>query len=126
MQPFLSISDIASMTGYEFESACRRNVQYAFMGGDVALCRILTKYKIYVDLKDTAITPHLIMDGFWETWLTMCLARVIKQGDVCIDIGANVGYYSILMSALSEDSGKTIAIEPHPSICKLLLSCIRI
>jgi FkbM family methyltransferase len=118
--PFLHISDIAKLDGGEFEKICKANTSYAYLGNNVALCRILSRYKIFVDTRDIGLTPHLIMDGFWETWLTQCLATIIKPGDVCIDVGANFGYYSILMSELSGPDGKTIAVEPNPSVCRML------
>jgi len=120
--PFVSITNINELTAFEFETACRHYSKYAYLDNNLALCSILTKYKIYVDTRDLGITPHLILDGFWETWLTQCLARIIKPGDVCVDVGANFGYYSVLMSALTGEKGQTIAIEPNPHVCKLLRS----
>jgi len=84
------------------------------------LCRVLGKYKIFVDTRDIGITPHLVMDGFWETWLTQCMYRIIKPGDICIDVGANYGYYSLLMSSLTGKEGRTIAVEPNPYVFNLL------
>lgn len=110
------------MTGYEFETACRHHTHCEYLDENTAICRILTQFDIYVDTRDTGITPHLIQDGFWETWLTQCLAKNIKEGDICIDIGANFGYYSILMAALAGEQGRTIAVEPNPHVCKLLRS----
>lgn len=120
MNPFFKIEDIASLPGFEFESPCRHYTSYAYLEDHVALCRVLTKYKIYIDTRDRGIAPHLIMDGFWETWLTQCLAKIVRPGDTCLDIGANVGYFSVLMSALAGDKGRTIAFEPIPAIAKLL------
>lgn len=122
MRELENIRDINSMNGFEFEDVCRRYTRYAYLGNNIALCRVLTRYKLYIDTRDKSLTPHFIMDGFWETWLTKCLASVIKPGDTCIDIGANFGYYSVLMSALASDKGQTIAIEPNPAVCKLLRS----
>jgi FkbM family methyltransferase len=120
MNPFSNLGEIGALSGYEFETACRFFCQYAYLGDYSGMCRILTKHKLYIDTRDTGITPHLIMDGFWETWLTQCLVKIIRPGDVCIDIGANVGYYSILMSALTGEKGQTIAVEPIPRIAGLL------
>lgn len=120
MTPFSNLSDIGAMSGYDFETACRFFCQYAYLGDHSGICRILTKHKLYIDTRDSGITPHLIMDGFWETWLTQCLVKITSPGDVCIDIGANVGYYSILMSALTGEKGQTIAVEPIPRIATLL------
>lgn len=120
MESFLRLNDILSLTAFEFETICRANTSYAYLGNNKALCRILGKYKIYVDTRDIGITPHLVMDGFWETWLTQCLSKIIKPGDICIDIGANYGYYSVLMSTLTGEKGRTIAIEPNPYVIGLL------
>lgn len=40
------------------------------------------------------------------------LRHLLKPGDTCVDIGANVGYYSTFMSKLVGPSGKVIAVEP--------------
>jgi len=120
MQSFLHLPEILSLTAFEFESICRTNAGYAYLGNNKALCRILGRYKIFVDTRDVGITPHLVMDGFWETWLTQCLAKIVKPGDTCMDIGANFGYYSILMSILAGKKGRTVAVEPNPAVYSLL------
>jgi len=122
MRELENIRDINSMTGFEFEDVCRRYTRFAYLGNNLALCRVLTRYKLYIDTRDKSLAPHFIMDGFWETWLTKCLVDFVKPGDTCIDIGANFGYYSVLMSALAGDKGQTIAIEPNPDVCRLLRS----
>ena len=122
MLPFLNIQDIAGLTGFEFETPCRFYAANAHIETNVSLCRILTRYKVYVDLRDHSITPHLLLDGYWETWMTQFFAKIIKPGNVCIDIGANFGYYAVLMSALSGDTGKVVAVEPNPAVAKLLRS----
>lgn len=120
VDPIRNLADIATMGGYEFETACRAFSLITDMDEHTTLCRILTRYKVYVDKRDRSLTPHLMMDGFWETWMTKCLAEIIKPGDTCLDIGANLGYFSVLMSALTGASGQTVAIEPNPDLCKLL------
>jgi hypothetical protein len=42
------------------------------------------------------------------------LDSILKPGNTCIDIGANLGYYSTKMSKLVGISGKVYAIEPIP------------
>ncbi len=38
----------------------------------------------------------------------------LRPGDVCIDIGANIGYYTLLMSRAVGPQGQVFAIEPVP------------
>lgn len=40
------------------------------------------------------------------------LKKMIRPGDVCIDIGAHLGYYTFQLSRLTGDGGKVLAIEP--------------
>lgn len=42
------------------------------------------------------------------------LKRIIKPGFVCLDIGANLGYYSFFMCTYVGKEGKVFAIEPVP------------
>ena len=122
MNVFGNISEIASLSRADYEKACLEHTDHIYLGNDTVLCKVLTKYKMFVDSKDLGIAPHLMMDGYWESWLTQLLAQTIKPGFTCLDIGANFGYYSLLMSELCGREGRTISIEPNPAICELLRS----
>lgn len=120
MLPFNDIREIASLTPGDMEIICRSNVTNAYLGNNIILCRVLSKYKMYVNTLDCGIAPHLIIDGYWESWLTQCLTRIVEPGSICIDVGANVGYYTLLMSELAGKKGRTISVEPNPEVCKCL------
>jgi len=47
------------------------------------------------------------------------LKHIIKPGFSCLDIGANVGYYSVFLSKYAGISGKVFAIEPVPLFCDI-------
>jgi FkbM family methyltransferase len=44
----------------------------------------------------------------------------LKPGMTCCDIGANVGYYTLLFSVFAGDAGKVFAFEPLPSNLEFL------
>jgi FkbM family methyltransferase len=50
------------------------------------------------------------------------LEDYVATGDWVLDIGANVGHYSLLLSRLVGPSGRVIAIEPIPQTFELLVS----
>lgn len=54
--------------------------------------------------------------GEWEPNISAWVRRTLRPGDVFVDVGANVGYYSLLAAALVGPSGSVISIEASPSI----------
>jgi len=56
----------------------------------------------------------------FENIESLFLQKIIKHGDTCVDVGANIGYYSQLMASLTGASGKVIAIEPIPRNADLI------
>jgi len=56
----------------------------------------------------------------WEPNNSSVIAHLLKEGDVFIDVGANIGYYSIFASKLVGPSGRVVAIEASPEISKKL------
>lgn len=44
----------------------------------------------------------------------------LKEGDVFIDVGANIGYYSVLVGKIVGENGRIISVEPIPSTAKVL------
>jgi FkbM family methyltransferase len=66
------------------------------------------------------IQRYVYFFGVWEPHLTDFIRRRLRRGDVFIDVGANIGYFSLLASTLVGEDGKVIAIEASPSIHRRL------
>jgi len=77
------------------------------------------------DAADGAVTPGL-RSGAYEPHLTAVFERYCRPGMTVVDVGANVGYYSLLASKLVGASGRIIALEPNSENCRLLLSSLRL
>lgn len=82
--------------------------------------------KMYVNADDVSIAPSLLMDGVWEKFKTELLKKIIKEGMVVVDIGANIGYYSLIAAKLVGKSGIVYAFEPEPSNYELLCKNIEV
>lgn len=91
-----------------------------YMGNDCVLTRMYSNHLVYVSTNDLIVGPHLINLGFNEPHNTKILTSVIQPGDVVVDIGANVGYFSVLAGWRSYPGGSIWAFEPQPSIYRLL------
>lgn len=117
---FDSISHVETLGREEFEKICTQHVKSIYLGDRLLLCKILGRYRIYLDSRDIGITPNILMDGFWESWITKFIIQTVKPGDVCIDAGANFGYYSLLLAELAGSTGQVVAVEPNSYLSKLL------
>ena len=116
----LEIDEFAWRSKRTLEALCRARTQSAYVGENEALCRILGRYKLYLDTRDSGLCAHLLLDGFWEMGLTMHMARTVRAGMTAVDVGANFGYYTILLGALVGETGHVVAIEPAPATAATL------
>jgi FkbM family methyltransferase len=63
--------------------------------------------------------------GVWEPHVSALFAR-LRPGDVAIDVGANVGYYTLLASRLVGPGGRVVAVEACPPIFATLERHVRL
>ncbi|MDJ0979420.1 MAG: FkbM family methyltransferase [Erythrobacter sp.] len=121
-----SIPELTERSRYECEKRIRARCQNAYLGSDIALCRVLGRYKMFVDTNDRDMSPHLMFDGFWEFWVTEAVCELVKPGMVVADIGANHGYFSLLMAELVGPEGFVHAFEPNARLAKLVTQSLAV
>ncbi len=78
--------------------------------------RTLTGFQIEVDTSEK-IGWGIARSGVHEALVTEVMWRLMDRADLALDIGANIGYFSGLMS---RRGAETIAVEPHPEIARCL------
>lgn len=113
-------------TRKELESASRAGARHYQQSSRVVVCRVLDKFKMFVDPTDEGIAPHLIMDGFWESWNTVAMAKLVQPGMRIVNVGANFGYFTMLFSELVGSGGRVIAVEPQCDVHRALQKSIEI
>jgi FkbM family methyltransferase len=80
---------------------------------------LATGSRIYLDLADPAQRNIFFTGGTeWET--TRLFHRLAVPGWTVIDVGANVGYYTLLARDLGGPSANVHAFEPNPPVAALL------
>jgi FkbM family methyltransferase len=94
--------------------------------GECALTKVLGRYPLYVDPLDESLSPHLLLGGCWEPWVSMALARLVRPGDRCLNIGANIGYFAVLLADLCGDASALACVEPCARSASLLRRNLRV
>lgn len=69
---------------------------------------------------DEVVSKDLRELGVWEPYETEVLRRLMTRAGVFVDIGANIGYYTVLAGRLMPKGSHVVAIEPDPRNAALL------
>ena len=101
-------------------TAVANNRIAVYVGDNLALTRTIYDHKIYVDTRDLALAPHILLDGYWEQWITNVFLSVVQPGMRVIEIGANMGWYSLLAAANIGPAGKLLSFEANPRMAEIL------
>jgi FkbM family methyltransferase len=70
-------------------------------------------FRFTCDLADW-IGQYVFVTGAYEEPTSALMAELVRPGDLAVDVGANVGFFTLLLSRLVGESGRVIAFEPMP------------
>ena len=75
--------------------------------------------RIYMNPANTMSLFSYLFDVYeWRE--VQLIRRLVKAGDTALDIGANIGYYSLKLSQVVEPRGTVHAFEPDPTNLEIL------
>jgi methyltransferase, FkbM family len=84
------------------------------------------KFYIEVHAKtDLYISKAIQTDKVWEPFETELLVKTCEVGDIVMDIGANIGWYSLIAAIKTGAKGKVFSFEPDHDNYNLLVKNIR-
>jgi FkbM family methyltransferase len=84
----------------------------------------LKGFALYV-MPNDYIGASIIKSKVYEPHVTRQIERLLKRGDVFLDIGANMGYFSMLASKIVDAGGKVLAFEPNPTNVQLIFRSLQ-
>ena len=90
-----------------------------YLGDHTLLMQTIFGHTMYLDSRDISLTPHLLRQGCWEPDVTRFLLRLVKPGMRVVEVGANVGYYTLLACSLVGPTGRVTAFEANPAAVTL-------
>jgi FkbM family methyltransferase len=61
-----------------------------------------------------------------ESHITRLIEEVVAEGDTCVDVGANIGYFSLMMAARCGRTGAVYSYEPEPANLRALIENVKI
>lgn len=93
---------------------------------DGLIVRKIQGSKMYLDVKERGVSRGLILEGVREGLCTKIIKEELKRGMTVVDIGANIGYYTLLEASLVGKDGRVYAFEPFPHSFALLNKSIEI
>ena len=69
---------------------------------------------------DRYVSRRIREEGVWEPYETQLMLQLLSPGDVFVDVGANVGYFSVVAAQVVGPGGRVYAFEPDPANFELL------
>lgn len=65
---------------------------------------------------DDWLSQYVWLTGSYERMTSLVMIQLIRSGDIAMDVGANIGYFSLLLSKKAGPEGHVYAFEPIPSV----------
>jgi FkbM family methyltransferase len=95
-------------------------VQFRFGPEDLAPYQ-LEGLTLFALRDDPAVSAALLAGQPYEEHVAATLRRLCRPGDAVVDVGANIGVHSFLLSRLVGPEGSVTAVEAYSENCRLIL-----
>lgn len=101
----------------------RKPVSYAYLGNHQAITTTYFGSTIFIDTRNVQ-HAQLITHGRFEKGVSWAIEQNLTKEQVMIDVGANIGFFTLLGCQTVGPKGKVYAFEPNPCIFQMLSQSI--
>lgn len=124
---FTTVTRLLVGTGISRFPLVHRTYQFLYrhlLGKSVFLPPLLINvqgHRMYVGAATVDFAPARVRSRPYEKYQTELFRKIVKKGMVVVDIGASIGYYTLIAAELVGENGKVFAFEPEPENYALLV-----
>lgn len=83
------------------------------------------RFEVFANPGDPVIGAPVLANRY-EPEVTCMIEQLLQPGDTFVDVGANIGYFTLLAAQIVGSDGHVYAVEPNDLNVKLLESSIRV
>lgn len=123
---FTRLASSGNLTAPDIALLLTQSEEFAVRGGRLGLPVEVQMdgYFMFARPGDRDIGHALAKGGAYEPHVTAVVRRELHAGDVFLDVGANIGYFSMLAAHLVGASGKVVSVEPLDKNLQLIYAGI--
>jgi FkbM family methyltransferase len=117
-RPFVSAgcAVAGSIAGRAFYRRSCTRLAARWRGDNRAVREVTVRgHALLLDVSETAGHTAYFERGVYEPELS-ALVAALQEGDTFLDVGANLGFFSILAARAVGPNGRVFAFEPHPQV----------
>ena len=81
--------------------------------------------RLALDRADASVSVQIV-EGAYEPHVAATLDRLLRPGDVFVDVGANIGYHTVRGARSVGSTGRVIAVEANPENARLIAHTIAV
>jgi FkbM family methyltransferase len=120
------ISDASARSKQEVRRIARRRMARGTfsLNGDRVLTTNPDGLAMYVNAADTSLTPSILTRRMYEPGTTRLVRRLVRPGHRVLDVGANIGWHTLISGERVGPSGHVRSFEPNPHTFEFLHSNI--
>ena len=87
---------------------------------------IFNELTFFYRKEDSGLAEFIITNNDYEEETRLEITRLLKPGSVFFDLGANIGFYTIISAKIVESSGRVYSFEPTPETRSILQKNVNI
>jgi FkbM family methyltransferase len=80
------------------------------------IIRQVDGFRMYLNPADSGVSREILGAGGYEEFELSLFRAALRPGMVLMDVGANIGYYSLAAASQTQDEATIYAFEPEPQV----------